>query len=107
MPKKLVKQEEYKVERQITFDLNTKSKNFKNSFYKKIKNYLTLKKFKHIQGSVYISTQPFSTFEIHKFIRKMVKELPWLKNVTRDIVQTEIGERSSLMTHIKTNSFIL
>lgn len=87
--------------RQITFDLNTKSNDFKKSQYDILKRYFMKHNFEHIQGSVYQSKQEFNIFEIHKFNKQMFNELPWLNKVINSIIQTEIGERSSLMVKPK------
>lgn len=90
-----------KHKRQISFDLNTKHSAFNNNAYKKIKTYLISKNWNHIQGSTYVSNEEFATSEIHKFVKQMFSKLPELKIFVKDIVQTEIGEQTSLMKNVK------
>lgn len=88
--------------KQITFDLDTNalkiyypSDNWRNA-YEVIKNHMRKNNFSWVQGSVYVSNKPISSFEVDVIMRNAVKKYPWLNKCMRDCKQTNVGKQYNL-----------
>ncbi len=99
-----------KVKKQISFDLDTnnlkkyypKPKNFvSEDYYKKaykdIKNFMLKNNFKHRQGSIYVSKDKLSDFNITTFVKDISKKYSWFSKVVNSLDVTDVGQIYDLM----------
>ncbi|WP_407396701.1 hypothetical protein [Anaerovibrio sp.] len=86
---------------QIAFDIDTKvcrkilGKNY-NKIYKDIQIFMEDHGFEHRQGSVYHSINPIKRMKINGIIKKLIKEMPYIKKCIRDITQARIDDDVSM-----------
>lgn len=87
--------------KQITFDLDTKAlqtyypkANWHNA-YEDIKKHMKNNGFSWQQGSVYVSNQGMTSFDVTSILGELVKKNPWLNVCMRDCRETNIGKEHS------------
>lgn len=68
-----------KTRKQLTFDLDTNA----------------LKNFSWLQGSVYVSDKPVTSYNIAKVLKELVEKNNWLNLCMRDCRETDIGREHS------------
>lgn len=88
--------------KQITFDLDTKvlkeifgKKKYTKAYYH-IREFMEDNKFKHIEGSVYVSAKTMSDIAVLNVIEKLQIKYPYLEKSVREIHQTDVGKSHSL-----------
>ncbi|MEG0614123.1 MAG: VapD family protein [Oscillospiraceae bacterium] len=78
-------------------------------YYKKayadIKNFFTQNGFKHRQGSVYVSNDKLTIYDIQNIIDKAAEKLPWLDKCVAEIDVTDIGKTHSIKELLMQASF--
>lgn len=81
----------------VNFDLDTKQlkavypgKRYTDA-YLDIKRFLKKQGFEHNQGSGYISKEALPETFIYKLVKRMRKELPWVKVCVKRFVHTDVA----------------
>lgn len=90
-----------KTRKQLTFDLDTNalkmyypSKNWNNA-YNVIRTHMENRNFSWLQGSVYVSDKPVTSYNIAKVLKELVEKNNWLNLCMRDCRETDIGREHS------------
>lgn len=88
--------------KQITFDLDTKvlkqifgEKKYTQA-YKNIRDFMEDNGFKHIEGSVYVSSKGMSSVAVAETLDELKLKHPYLNKSVREIHQTDVGASHSL-----------
>lgn len=87
-----------KTYKQIAFDIDTHvAKNVAGKkytqMYQQIKSFMEKNGFLHQQGSVYVSTCPYSYFEINELCVAFTKKYPYIAKTIRDITVANISKK--------------
>ena len=87
--------------KQLTFDLDTNalkkyypSKHWNNA-YKIIRTHMKNNNFSWLQGSVYVSDKPMSSYYVAKILKELVNNNLWLNLCMKDCRETNIGKEHS------------
>lgn len=85
--------------KQIAFDLDTNalkiyypSDSWRNA-YDVIKRHMIGNEFKWLQGSVYVSEKPMTSYRVARILEDLVTKNPWLSVCMRDCRETNIGKQ--------------
>ena len=88
--------------KQITFDLDTKvlkqilgEKKYTQA-YNNIRDFMEDNGFKHIEGSVYVSSKGMSSVAVAETLDELKVKYPYLDKSVREIHQTDVGKSHSL-----------
>ena len=87
--------------KQVAFDLDTKvlkpyyPTDSWNAAYDVIRRHMEKNGFQWMQGSVYVSNNPMSSYRVTKVLTDLLKTNPWLNLCMRDCRETNIGRGHS------------
>jgi len=87
-----------KTYKQIAFDIDTNvAKNIAGKkytqMYQQIKSFMEQNSFMHQQGSVYVSTRPYSYWEIEELCSSFAQRCPYISKAIRDITVASISQK--------------
>lgn len=93
--------------KQLTFDIDTKvakqifgEQNY-SRVYADIRGYMEGEGWKHIEGSVYMSTKSIDNSDMFWVIQNMIKRYPYLVKCVREMHQADISKVHSLNHHFE------
>lgn len=88
--------------KQLTFDIDTNvvkkilGEQKYTNIYSVIRRYMEREGWKHIEGSVYMSTKPMDSTKIAYLIENMIRQYPYLEKCVKEIHQTDVSKVHSL-----------
>lgn len=88
--------------KQISFDIDTNvtkeilGESKYTSIYSNIQSFMRKEGWEHIEGSVYMSTEPLSNTKVSMLIDRLKKEYPYITKCVRDMHQADISKVHSL-----------